>query len=101
MEIQDEATLRVWEQYAVAIEVSSQAMSGNYTHVVTIVCQDRAEAQQIADQIAVVMKGAADVSWTGDPKLTYLNTLDPIAVSRKIVLSGDAPNRRIRTGRKR
>ncbi len=101
MEIQDEATLRVWEQYAVAIEVNSNALNMQYTHMVTIVCADRSEAQQIADQLALVMMGTSDISWTGDPKITFLNALDPIAISRKVVLSNDAPSRRIRTGRKR
>ncbi len=101
MEIQDEATLRVWEQYAITVEVTSHGFTGNYPHMVTIVCADRAEAQQIADNLTLIMRAQSDITWVGDPKITFLNTLDPIAISRKVVMSDDAPSRRIRTGRKR
>lgn len=103
MDIQDELTLVVWEQYLVLVEVTQINGVGNETMALTIIAKDRPHANDITAEIINRLHSQANqISWVGAPDLIHLGSLDPIDVKRKLVLDGSGtPVRRIRTGRNR
>lgn len=103
MDIQDELTLVVWEQYLIMMEVTQLNGVGNETMALTIIAKDRPHATDIAAEIINRLNGEANqISWVSTPEIYHLGSLDPIDVKRKLVLNDDGhPRRQIRTDRKR
>ena len=99
MDIQDELTLVVWEQYLVMVEVTQLNGVGNETMALTIIAKDRHHANDIAAEIVNRFNDQSNqISWTGTPEIYHLGSLDPIDVKRKLVLNDDGGlRRRIRT----
>ena len=102
MDIQDELTLVVWEQYLILIDVTQLNGTGNETLPITIIARDRPHATDIAATIVNRLNDHNNqISWVGTPDILHLGELDPIDVKRKLVLNDDGqPRRRIRTPRR-
>ncbi len=100
MDLQDELTLVVWEQYLILIDVTQMSGTGNDTLPITILAKDRPHATDIATEIVNRLNTQANqISWVGIPDIIHLGSLDPIDVKRKIVLDDSGtPRRRVRTG---
>lgn len=103
MDIQDELTLVVWEQYLILVEVTQINGVGNETIPITILAKDRPHATDVTAAIVNSLNTQSNqISWVGEPEIIHLGTLDPIDVKRKLVLDGSgSPRRRIRTNRNR
>ncbi len=101
MDIQDELTLVVWEQYLLLIDVTQSGGVGNDTMPITFIARDRPHATEVAAAIVDRLNSAANqINWVGTPEIIHLGELDPIHVKRKLVLNDDGqPRRRIRTRR--
>jgi len=102
VDIQDELTLVVWEQYLLLVEVTQMGGVGNDTLPITIIAKDRPHASDIAAEIVNRLNTQANqISWVGVPEILHLGSLDPIDIKRKLVLDQPSGSRRIRTDRKR
>jgi len=102
VDIQDELTLVVWEQYLLLVDVTQINGVGNDTLPITFIARDRPHASDVAAAIvARLNEHNNQISWVGTPEIFHLGELDPIQVKRKLVLSDDGqPRRRIRTPRR-